>query len=168
MRRGVAGARRRASSSFLAGVLVEGDDRRALGADVDEHLVIDDDRRAGAAERQRGGAVHFRGIDLPEDLVGRGVEAGEDAGDAEGVDLAIDDARGAARAVAEGDFRFDARIRRAPGRLAGGGVEDGEDLLVLAGRAGVQIDFAAWRRRGRRGLRRRVASRGSSAAPSTA
>ena len=52
MPRGVAGAVVEALPDHLALVLREGDDRRALAADVDQHLVALDQRRAGDAEEQ--------------------------------------------------------------------------------------------------------------------
>src|SRR5208283_5313512 len=76
---------------FLAGLFVEGHDRRSLGSDVDEHVVAYHDGRAGTAERQGRRLVFLFAIDLPVDLAVGGVETRQDAGDAEGVDLAVGD-----------------------------------------------------------------------------
>src|SRR4029078_1193207 len=111
--------------------------------DVDDDLNVEDDRRAGAAERQLWRVVYLGRVNLPVDFVGLRVIAGQDAADAVGVDLAAVHARSAARAVAEGDVGFLARIRCAPRGLAGLGVEDGKNFFVLAGGARVQIHFAA-------------------------
>src|SRR5438552_18403275 len=80
---------------------------------------------------------------MPMDLAVGGVDARQNAGDAEGVDLAIGDARDAARAVAEGDLGLVARIGSIPNRLAGAGIEGGKRFLVLARRAVEEIRLAA-------------------------
>src|SRR5262249_15834680 len=127
----------------LAGALVEGHHGGPLAADVDQHALAVDQRRAGDAEGEVLGVELLERVHLPELPAGAGLEAGEDAGDAERADAVVADGWRGPRPGAEQGLEVATRVGRPPERLAVLGVEGDDFLLVLVLDLGVDEDPAA-------------------------
>ena len=131
-RRGVTGRVIQALPDDSALCGIESDYGCALRTNVEIDAAGIDQRRTRSAKDEPGRGEFLAGVDLPEDLPVRTVEAAQHAGDAERVDLAIGHGRRGAGAVAveAGERRTD--VRRPPQFLTRGGIVGGHFLDVLA------------------------------------
>ena len=117
----------------VAGVLVESDNARVVGAaDVQEHGVSFDERRADHAVPFFGDAEFLACIDSPDFCARVQIEAVEDALSSKCVSLCAVDSGSGSRSIIEMDAVAErAQIIEAPERLARLGVEALDDLLLL-------------------------------------
>src|SRR5438132_8678682 len=117
----------------VAGILVETDDAGVVGAaNVEEHGVSVDERRADHPMPFFGHGEFVTGVDVPELCAGVQVEAMERALGPKCVDLSIGDSGSGARSIVEMDAVAEsARISKAPEWLARFGVEALDDLFLL-------------------------------------
>src|SRR5262249_16746804 len=138
----VAGFIIEALPDHVALVAVEGDDRGALGADLDDDLVPFNERRRGDAEEEVAAAQGLEHIHLPDLVPPGGVPAGQHSRDPVGVDLTAGGDRRGGWSQPEDAEEGSPRIALAPLLLAARRVPAGDLLLVLVLDLEVQINLA--------------------------
>src|SRR5439155_9031277 len=131
-RRGITGFVVRGLPAHLAGALFESDDTRSVGAaDIQQHRIAFDERRADHAEETFGRPELGLGVDAPNLFAGLEVETMQLPFGAKGEDLALRDRRRCPRAFVETEVVAVTRgIIKAPEELAAAGLEAFDGFLV--------------------------------------